>query len=489
MLSSGQIENPDTHLRLTQTRLLLETGHFGLPQDVGVDVHGNVAINEEGQRQMVYNPGQTLLFVPIYSFSKLVAADDADTYYTAAFLVSFLNYIIHALSAFLLFKIALAIGSSLKNAVFLALLFALTSYSFAFAQCTYEHHYEMFFVLLAYYCVLDKGLKYGALYAGLAISAGIIFRSTIVIAVPPLLFLQHQNKERIQLLLASGIGVIAIMYYNYYRFGHPLETGYSSAWQLAFGDHVTEFWSLARAPKGIYGLLLSPGKGLLVFSPTILLSLWGIKMFWKKHKRLTIAAGTLVIFYIGLFSMNFAWHGSVWSFGPRYILPIVPWLYLPVVELRMARKWKRGFIVAGMLSQVLLISVNYKREVLDQFITLHQVEEEEYSFNFHNIPYLVQFEQLVKVFPKNIHHLRNYQPHAPWTRELRTGSGSDVLNNSIEKNAINFWWVRIFHWNTSMLAKSLLFFIVMGIVAIEVLFLRRTTVYHLKSNRPKSHLK
>ena len=43
LFSSGQVENPDTHLRLTQTRLFIETGQFGLPDDVGEDTHGNSA--------------------------------------------------------------------------------------------------------------------------------------------------------------------------------------------------------------------------------------------------------------------------------------------------------------------------------------------------------------------------------------------------------------------------------------------------------------
>jgi hypothetical protein len=65
LFSSGQIENPDTHLRLTQTRHLLQGGGFGLENDVGEDMHGNIAINEHGQRHMVYNPGQSLVFVTL----------------------------------------------------------------------------------------------------------------------------------------------------------------------------------------------------------------------------------------------------------------------------------------------------------------------------------------------------------------------------------------------------------------------------------------
>ena len=49
LFSSGQIENPDTHLRLTQTRIILDDNKFGLPDDVGEDSHGNISINKDGK--------------------------------------------------------------------------------------------------------------------------------------------------------------------------------------------------------------------------------------------------------------------------------------------------------------------------------------------------------------------------------------------------------------------------------------------------------
>ena len=70
LFSSGHVENPDTHLRLTQARLLTENFEFGFPDDTGEDFQGNIAVNSSGKRHMVYNPGQTLIFYPIYSFFK-----------------------------------------------------------------------------------------------------------------------------------------------------------------------------------------------------------------------------------------------------------------------------------------------------------------------------------------------------------------------------------------------------------------------------------
>jgi len=159
--------------------------------------------------------------------------------------------------------------------------------------------------------------------------------------------------------------------------------------------------------------------------------------------------------YVLLFSMNFAWDGSIWSFGPRYILPITPLLYIAIAELKV-NKLIYSILLFAFVSQVIIISVNYKRAVLEQYVLYDGIDEDSYLFELNNIPIIVQTKQLAAVIPKNINEeLVNYQPNTPWKKEIRLGSNQDVLNDSIEKNSINFWWVRCFHWKTSILFKVL----------------------------------
>jgi len=448
LFSSGQIENPDTHLRLTQTRLLLEKHEFSLPDDIGVTAHANITMNDYGKRYMVYNPGQTVFFIPMYYFINIIFENSAEIYYKAAFLVSFVNYFIQVLCVYLLFKLALAIGAQRKRAIIMALFFGVASYSFSFAQSTYEHHFEMLFILLSYYIVIShKPLKHYGLYAGIALSAGILFRNTAFIALPGLLLLLNNRKDIFKMLLGVSLGVIVVMLYNYYRFTNPFEFGYTMAWVLAHGENIRSFWSIQRIPENFIGLLFSPGKGLFVYSPTLIISCIGFRKFYYHHKKLTISLAILSVCYLLLFSANFDWHGSIWAFGPRYILPIVPLLYLPIIELRI-RKLFYLCIIIGFISQLLLISVNYKRNLLENYVKTRYVDDKEYIYNFNNIPYLVQGKQLIKILPKNLSkELENYQPDSFWRQEIRTGTNEQVLDNSIEKNSINFWWVRIFHWN------------------------------------------
>jgi len=447
LFSSGQIENPDTHLRLTQARIILD-GHFGLPIDVGEDMHGNIAINQNGDRYMVYNPGHTIIFIPIYSLSKLIRLSEGDSYYLSAFFVSFINYFIHALCAFFLFRIALLLGAKESNAYLLAALFGLTSYSFVFAQSTYEHHFEMLFILMSFYYALKGGSRNYDFKSGLMLSIGLFFRTTTILAIPSILLMMKDNKSRIRALLGMLPGIVFILFYNYYRFGNPFESGYSFAWSLAHGGEFS-YWSIMNVPTAILGLLFSPGKGLLIFSTTVLIAMLGAKSFWLKNSSLSYSILALSFLYFAVFAMNFAWHGSIWSFGPRYILPILPLLYLPAIYLKPSKSIL-SLILVFFILQVTIIAVNYKRDVLADFIENNDLKDNKYLFSINKTPYYFQAKQLLVIAPKNFTGLKDYQPDSPWKKEIRTASSRDVLDSSIEKNSINFWWVRVFHWKLSL---------------------------------------
>jgi hypothetical protein len=459
LFSSGQIENPDTHLRLTQTRIMVDDHSVGLPNNIGEDSHGNIAINSEGKRFMVYNLGQSIVFIPIYIFAENFTSSSTSAYYLTAFLVSFINYLIHVICTFLLYKISIELGRDKKTSIVVALFFGLTSYSFVFAQSTYEHHFEMLAILACYYLALNKSSRNIGVLIGLCVSLGMVFRTTTIFVVPGIILLLNNRKYTIQLIISSGIGVFGVLLYNYLRFDNIFQSGYSLAWSLAHGAYLNDFWSLKDVAKSIFGFVFSPGKGLLFFSSTMFLSIFYFRSFYKRNDRFVRSILATITIYFIVFSANFAWHGSVWSFGPRYILPVLPLLYLPLIELKI-KKWIYVVISIAFISQIILISVNYKRNVLESYTHNSDFSEIGYIYHFSSAPQFSQVNQLMKVARKNSDfELKNFQPNTYWVKEQRLGTNKDVLEHSIEKNSINFWWVRILHWKLPTWVKCLSTFI------------------------------
>jgi hypothetical protein len=472
-LSSGQVENPDTHLRLTQTRLLIENHKFGLNNDIGEDKHGNIAINNEGNRFMVYHPGQTLIFLPFYFLVKLICPNPTTSYYLSTFFVSFINFWILGLCSYVFYLMALTLSGNKKKSFITSIIFCLTSYAFVFAQSTYEHHFEMLFVLISFYSVINN--RYSGLTTGIVISFGIIFRLTSVLAIPSIFLLQTNKIDRLKTIIGLLPAFFFVLLYNKYRFENPFETGYGLAWSLA-NPSLKSFWIPSFFGKSLCGLLLSPAKGLFFFSFTIFFAIPGYKLFWKRHKRISLSVFILLIVYLSFFSFNFAWHGSIWSFGPRYILPITPFFYLPLIYVRIS-KAKAILLFLSFILQLSLMTVNYKRAVLCDYVYKKDFSEEKYIFSINKEPHFVQLGQLFEVLPKNFKKLNNFMPDSPWKKEIRTGTNLEILDSSIEKNSINFWWVRI--WHLKVNAGFKLFSIILLVFGFSILY---RVIIHVKNS-------
>lgn len=116
------------------------------------------------------------------------------------------------------------------------------------------------------------------------------------------------------------------LWYNAIRTGNPLRTG-------AMGNNAP---SKAMRPSiwpGLYGLILSPNRGLLVFAPIHLL-LFTLPFLGKRIAAMKPLVALAVFYGAGaaLYTCAIAtlsfWGSFGW--GPRYLVPILPILYLGV---------------------------------------------------------------------------------------------------------------------------------------------------------------
>ncbi|MGQ9887523.1 MAG: hypothetical protein ACUVSX_03440 [Aggregatilineales bacterium] len=129
--------------------------------------------------------------------------------------------------------------------------------------------------------------------------------------------------------LAAGAAFISA--YNGARFGSPLASGY--------GFEVGEGF-ITPLGVGLYGMLLSPYRGVFWYNPLLLLALPGWLLFRRRHGRLAWLILALAALQLVTFAAWWSWHGGV-VWGPRFLLVPLPLLALTLAPMFQAAARRR----------------------------------------------------------------------------------------------------------------------------------------------------
>jgi hypothetical protein len=159
--------------------------------------------------------------------------------------------------------------------------------------------------------------------------------------------------------LAIVGGLIGLM--NWSRYGSPLTFGFSVLQHTTFSTPLL---------LGLYGLLLSPGKGLLFYNPIVWAGLIGLVSMWRRWRAEAVLFVLITVAEIGFFAVYEFWTGG-WNWGPRYILPLVPLLILAAGawvqtnQTRLRRTIVGGLIGLGVVVNMSAIPVDHSRYLVE----------------------------------------------------------------------------------------------------------------------------
>ncbi len=194
-----------------------------------------------------------------------------------------------------------------------------------------------------------------ALLGGLALGLGVLVKTANAILLPwaalYALWLARSldGRSAVRWLAGFGFGglapLLAVAAYNYARFQSVFVTGY--------GEDAGKFTCPFFA--GLYGLVLSPGRGIVWHHPLILLGLAGAWLFWRRGRAETVFIFGVAATYLALYSKYFTWEGG-WCWGPRYLVTVMPLLLLPAVPAAQFG-WRRGGLARAGLLALLLVTV------------------------------------------------------------------------------------------------------------------------------------
>ena len=134
---------------------------------------------------------------------------------------------------------------------------------------------------------------------------------------------------------APAILAALLLAYNLYYFG-TLNGGYE-------GHSATHAFTPGQMIPAFYGLLLSPNRGLLIFSPVLLAGFAGLGVALTRRREpllleyVAVATLLTIVFY----SSNPLWHGS-FSYSYRFLVDLTPGLALGTAGVGMdrTRRWR-----------------------------------------------------------------------------------------------------------------------------------------------------
>jgi tetratricopeptide (TPR) repeat protein len=159
-----------------------------------------------------------------------------------------------------------------------------------------------------------------------------------------------RDRRKLYWFIIAGMPLgLLLMWYNTHYFGSPFLFGQTPTDHpevIAMGGQgnvwQTPWW------YGMTAHLVNPSRGILIFSPFILFSFWGMFRVWTKREyRLLrfLPFGILFIFYVQATFVD--WWGG-FSYGYRHVVDSVPALTLLLIPIIMEASLKTWFrIVFG----------------------------------------------------------------------------------------------------------------------------------------------
>jgi hypothetical protein len=214
------------------------------------------------------------------------------------------------------------------------------------SRAMFSHTPSMLLLVLTMYFLTKPRLVF---WAGLTSSFAYVVRPTngLVFAAVAA-YVLWRERSRFLPFCACALPVLGCFaVYNLAHFEHLVPTYY----------RITPPFPDVRFLKALAGNLISPGRGLFVYSPVLLFSLGGMVRAWKTRWQwpLSLLWFVLIVSHwlaISLF-VGFWWGGH--SYGPRLFLDVVPLCVLFLIPL--FKVWQTGaapartaFLVAALVS-------------------------------------------------------------------------------------------------------------------------------------------
>lgn len=348
----------------------LNIDHFDLDDDFDTSHY-------KGKTYSCKAPGQSFLGVPFYWLTKKVLgrgtlgpSDSLSRYATRLGTTT----VVFAILGMVLFATARRMDSPAGAAAIMVLSYGFGSIAFIHAMLFGGHQIAAGFSFIAFaiiFAVKSRTNLVGTKTKIWVFMAGVLsgfaaisdFTTAFIAAVLGIYVISLPIKisTKAAFVLGGFVGAGALFGYNTACFGGPLNMPYGYLTGKPFSEGASRGFFGITIPRlsSLIFLLFSPARGLFFIMPIFLFSGFGLKRMWHEHgyHREVICILTIFFGYLCINGGFYGWHGG-WTYGPRYLVPMLPFLALP---LAFAPLRTLSFALSLMLSlfQIVITAVTF----------------------------------------------------------------------------------------------------------------------------------
>lgn len=444
--------------------------------------------------------GQSLAEIPLYTAAKLLIGNrpQPDIFGPSSllyFVTSLTNPLLGAGACVLLFFFCLRLGYGRRWSIFLAALLGLGTLAWPYAKLLMSETLQMFSLLGCVYFIYaysKDGRKCHAALAGFLCGFMLLAKFFLAPVAPALAVyffvkMRRRGEKRPAAAIACFLLPAAALFslipiYNYARFGSLFQSGY-----FLYENRDAVFRFTVPLLSGAHGLLFSSGKGLFFYVPATAAACAAMPVFIRRHRDEGILAVVVAIALVATFSKWNQWHGD-FAWGPRFLVPLMPFVALPLGALRDTWLTNRRRLRAVLLGLLLALSIFIQflgvsmktgaylalavaGRQYQVFYRPNDTQSRDYLLNQHFVP---EFSPLVAHWWMFRHTLldgnlepaereRLMQRDYPWKSLVRDGAPQDPLFAT----GWAFWHWLIPHyapdsagWVRPLLAANILLFLV-----------------------------
>ena len=297
----------------------------------------------------------TPLYLPVIVGLKVKNWTIENIIYLASVMEKIIASLIASLSVVLFFCFLKKIVNQ-KLSLLLSIIFAVGTSTWSIAsQALWQHGPSQLMIISSLFYLKssfeDENLPntlLSGLFAALSVAvrpSNIIF---LMVSYGCLLF-KKWSKRRVLLYSIFPIFVGGLLaYYNYSIF-HDIRGYYSDQGYNSFdGDFLA----------GLAGVLVSPSRGLFIYTPIFIFIIGGIYIWFKEGRKFIPVLYTLslicVVLHIMLISKFKIWWGG-YVYGPRYFTDVLPFLLILLIP--SLSYISRQFLVKAIFTLFILVSI------------------------------------------------------------------------------------------------------------------------------------